>query len=94
LALRVVPDQPVAFAQIIQAVRQEMAMRLCDVIRRRTSLYLSAALDRSVLASCAAVMGRELCWSRRDVAAEVDATDAELSAFRGPLQAGSRPVAA
>lgn len=94
LAARVVPDQPVTFAQIVQAVRHEMAMRLSDVVRRRTSLYLSTALDRSVLGSCAAAMGRELRWTRRDLAAEVDSAAAELAAFRGPLQVDSRPATA
>jgi glycerol-3-phosphate dehydrogenase len=91
LAVRVVPDQPVTLAQIVHAVREEMALRLSDVVRRRTALYLSAALDRTALGACASVMARELRWNRRDSAAEVDSAEAELSAFRGPLQADSRP---
>jgi glycerol-3-phosphate dehydrogenase len=94
LSARVVPDQPVTFAQIVQAVRHEMAMRLSDVVRRRTLLYLSTALDRSVLASCAAVMSRELRWSRRDLAAEVDSAEADLASFRGPLPVESRSATA
>jgi glycerol-3-phosphate dehydrogenase len=94
LAARIVPDLPVAVGQVVHAVRQEMAMRLSDVVRRRTPLYLSAALDSAVLASCAAMMARELRWSRREVAAEIAATEAEIAAFRGPLRVGARPVAA
>ncbi len=94
LAARVVPDQPVTFAQIVQAVRHEMAVRLSDIVRRRTSLYLSTMLDRSVLGSCAAAMARELRWTRRELAAEVDSAEAELVAFRGPLQVDSRPATA
>ena len=71
-----------------------MAMRLTDVVRRRIPLYLSATLDRSVLAACAAVMARELRWNRREMAAEVEAAAAELTTFRGPLQADPHPVAA
>jgi len=93
LAAPIVPDLPVALGQVVHAVRQEMAMRLSDVVRRRTPLYLSAALDRSVLASCAATMARELRWSRRDVAAEIEATEAEIAAFRGPFRVDARPVA-
>jgi hypothetical protein len=63
-------------------------------VRRRIPLYLSAALDRSVLASCAAVMARELRWNRREVAAEIDAAATELANFRGPLQADPHPAAA
>jgi glycerol-3-phosphate dehydrogenase len=95
LAGRIVPDQPIAFGQIVQAVRHEMAMRLSDIVRRRTSLYLSPSLDRSVLSSCAIIMARELRWGRRELAAEVESTEAELTTFRGPLQANSHhPVAA
>lgn len=94
LAARIVPDLPLVFAQIVQAARHEMAMRLSDVVRRRTPLYLSAALDRSVLASCAAVMAREMRWNRREVAAEIDAAAAEIATFRGPLQVDPHPVAA
>jgi glycerol-3-phosphate dehydrogenase len=94
LAARIVPDLPVVLGQVVHAVREEMAMRLSDAVRRRTPLYLSTALDRSVLASCAATMARELRWSRRDVAAEIEATEAEIAAFRGPFRADARPVAA
>jgi glycerol-3-phosphate dehydrogenase len=94
LAARVVPDFPIALAHIVHAVRHEMAMRLQDVIRRRTPLYLSAALDRSALAACAAVLARELRWNRREIAAEIDSAEAQIAAFRGPLQANPRPAAA
>jgi glycerol-3-phosphate dehydrogenase len=94
LAARVVPDLPVVFGQIVHAARHEMAMRLRDVVRRRTPLYLSRVLDRSVLAACAAVMARELRWNRRETAAEIDAAEAEIAAFRGPLRADPRPAAA
>ena len=67
LTARVVPDLPVVMGQVLQAARAEMAMRLSDVIRRRTPLYLSAALDRSALSACAGVMMRELRWSRREI---------------------------
>lgn len=87
LGVRVVPDLAVVLGQVVHAVRDEMAMRLSDVVRRRTPLYLSPALDRSVLAACAAVMARELRWSRRDVSTEIDAAEADIAAFRGPLQA-------
>ena len=94
LAARIVPDLPVVFGHILHAARHEMAMRLSDVVRRRTQLYLSLALDRAVLAACAAVMARELRWNRHDTALEIDAAAAEIAAFRGPLQADPRPVAA
>lgn len=94
LAARVVPDLPVMLSHIVHAVREEMAVHLWDVIRRRTPLYLSSVLDRAALATCASVMARELRWSPRTTATEIDATEAELVAFRGPLRAALRTVAA
>jgi glycerol-3-phosphate dehydrogenase len=94
LAARLVPDQPVLFGHVIHAVRHEMAIHLTDVIRRRTPLYLSKALDHGTLIACATLMARELRWSRREISAEVAAAEAELAAFRGPLQAHLRPAAA
>jgi glycerol-3-phosphate dehydrogenase len=93
-AARVVPDLPVSFGHIAHAAREEMAVHLWDVIRRRTPLYLSRSLDRSVLAACAFVMARELRWGPRTTAVEIDMAEAALSAFRGPLPAVSRPAAA
>ena len=94
LTARIVPDLPQVFGHVVHAARHEMAMRLGDVVRRRIPLYLSAALDRSVLLSCAAVMARELRWNRHETAAEVEAAAAELASFAGPLQADLHPVAA
>ena len=93
-AARVVPDLPVVFSQIAHAVREEMAVHLWDVVRRRTPLYLSRSLDHAALAACASVMARELRWSPRTTAAEIDMTEAELFAFKGPLRTASRPAAA
>ena len=94
LTAPVVPDLPVVMGQVLQAARAEMAMRLSDVIRRRTPLYLSAALDRSALSACAGVMARELRWSRREIGAQIEEAEADLEMFRGPLAADLRHVAA
>jgi glycerol-3-phosphate dehydrogenase len=88
LATRVVPDQPILFGHVVHAVREEMALHLADVVRRRTSLYLSEALDRSTLTACAGLMARELRWSRRETGTEIEAAERELAAFRGPIGAG------
>jgi glycerol-3-phosphate dehydrogenase len=94
LTLRVVPDLSVVLGQVVYAVREQMAIHLWDVIRRRTPLYLSGALDRSALATCAAMMARELRWTWRRTAAEIETAEAELDLFRGPLRAASQPAAA
>jgi glycerol-3-phosphate dehydrogenase len=38
---RVVPDMPVVMGQVVHAVRDEMALHLQDVVKRRLPLYLS-----------------------------------------------------
>ena len=90
LAGRVVADLPVIQAQIVHAARAEMAVQLADVVMRRTQLYLSESLDVATLNACAATLARELRWSQREIAAQVERVEALLEHFRGPLQ---RPVA-
>lgn len=85
LAARVVPDLPVINAQIVQAVREEMAVQLADIVMRRTPLYLSETLDAPTLSACAAVAARELHWDRRETAHQIERVAALVHAFRGPL---------
>jgi glycerol-3-phosphate dehydrogenase len=94
LATRAVPDLPVMMAEIVHAARTEMAVRLSDVIRRRTPLYMSETLDRAALQACAVLLARELHWSQREIGLQVDEVEAEIAAFRGPLQRAARLVAA
>jgi glycerol-3-phosphate dehydrogenase len=94
LATRVVADLPVVLAQIAYAARAEMAVRLADVVMRRTPLYLSAALDRAALSACAATLARELRWSTKESGAQLDETARQLAAFRGPLACDLEPAAA
>jgi glycerol-3-phosphate dehydrogenase len=94
LAARVVADQPVVLAQVAYAARAEMAVRLSDVVMRRTPLYLSHALDRMALTACAATLARELRWSTKETGAQVDEATRQLAAFRGPLMCDLEPAAA
>ena len=94
LAARVVADLPVVLAQVAYAARAEMAVRLADVVLRRTPLYLSSELDRSALTACAATLARELRWSTKETGAQVDETVRQLAAFRGPLACDLEPAAA
>jgi glycerol-3-phosphate dehydrogenase len=94
LAARVVPDLPVVLAQVAYAARAEMAVRLPDVIMRRTPLYLSRSLDRSALTACAATLARELRWSSKETGAQVDEAARQLAAFRGPTVCDLEPAAA
>jgi glycerol-3-phosphate dehydrogenase len=90
----VVPDLPIALAQIAYAGRAEMAVRLSDAVLRRTPLYLSRALDRAALSACAAVLARELRWSTKETGAQVDEAARELATFHGPLVSDLEPAAA
>ncbi len=94
LAALIVADLPVVLAQVAYAARAEMAVRLVDVVMRRTPLYLSRALDRSALTACAATLARELRWSTKETGAQVDEATRELAAFRGPLVCDLEPAAA
>ena len=94
LCARVVPDLPVVLAQVAYAARAEMAVRLSDVVMRRTPLYLSRALDRPALTACAATLARELRWSTKETGAQVDEAARQLAAFRGPLVCDLEPAAA
>ncbi|HEX3843640.1 MAG TPA: FAD-dependent oxidoreductase [Steroidobacteraceae bacterium] len=94
LATQVVPDLPVILAQVAYAARAEMAVRLADVVMRRTPLYLSLALDRQALTACAATLARELRWSSKETGAQADEAARQLAAFRGPLVCDLEPAAA
>jgi glycerol-3-phosphate dehydrogenase len=94
LATQVVADLPVVLAQVAYAARAEMAVRLSDVVMRRTPLYLSRALDRPALTACAATLARELRWSTKETGAQLDEAARELAAFRGPLMCDLEPAAA
>lgn len=94
LGARVVADLPVVLAQVAYAARAEMAVRLPDVIMRRTPLYLSRSLDRSALTACAATLARELRWSSKETGAQVDEAARQLAAFRGPTVCDLEPAAA
>jgi glycerol-3-phosphate dehydrogenase len=78
----IVPDLPVTRAHVIHSVRDEMAFRLWDVIRRRTPLYLSRALDDTAIRVCANLMAKELEWPGTEIVRQIEDTLAELRAFR------------
>jgi glycerol-3-phosphate dehydrogenase len=55
---------PVIEAEIIHAVREEMAQTLADVIFRRTDLGATGHPERACLEECAQIMGAELGWDQ------------------------------
>ncbi len=60
-------------AQVVLAVREEMAMTLDDVITRRTGIGQLGKLGTSAIATTAALMAQELGWSDTRTTAEIAA---------------------
>jgi glycerol-3-phosphate dehydrogenase len=58
-------------AEIIHAIREEMAVRLSDVVFRRTDLGTGRIPTRSELAVCAALMADELGWDKQKTDSEI-----------------------
>jgi len=59
-------------AQVVHAVRREMALTLEDVLFRRTGLGTAGTPGDAAIAKVAALMGRELGWDRAERAAQID----------------------
>lgn len=68
-------------AEVLYAVRREMARRLSDVVFRRTDLGALGDPGEAALESCAAVMAGELDW-------DYDRTRREVAECREAFQAG------
>lgn len=69
---------PVMAAEVIFGVEQEMALRLSDVVLRRTELGAGGHPGREILRECAALMGPVLGWTDAQTEAEIDHTDSGL----------------
>ncbi len=74
LARPISPDSEVLGAEVIHAVRDEMAEKLSDVVRRRTELGSARCPDDNVLQSCADLVGDELGWDEQKKKIEIEET--------------------
>jgi glycerol-3-phosphate dehydrogenase len=68
-------------AEIVHVIREEMAVRLPDVVLRRTGLGAAGHPGADVLAACARIAAAELGWSAQRTATEAAAVEA---AYRIP----------
>lgn len=68
-------------AQVVHAVRDEMALELGDVVFRRTSLGSGGHPGKRALESCAALMAKELGWDRGRVQEEVGKVESRFPRF-------------
>lgn len=76
------PDHPYIGAEVVFAVRREMAVHVGDVLLRRLPLGLvDMAHAREAAPAVAAIMGRELGWDARRCADEVETVHRLLDAW-------------
>jgi len=61
-------------AEVIHAVREEMAYTLADVVQRRTELGSAGLPQPATLQNCATLMGKVLGWDEAKTAQELKAT--------------------
>lgn len=71
----VAPSRPVLRAEILHAVRAEMACTLADVVIRRTGLGSAEHPGREVVERCATLLGAELAWTPERMREEIEAVD-------------------
>lgn len=63
-------------AEVIHAVKEEMALKLSDVVFRRTELGTAGNPGLDSLNKCASLMARELGWDRHKIEKEIQETQA------------------
>lgn len=74
LSKPVLAGHPFILAEVVQAVRSEMAITLADVLLRRTPVFfLGRDQDESATRAAAAVMAGELGWDQTRIDAEIAA---------------------
>ncbi|MGH8607812.1 MAG: glycerol-3-phosphate dehydrogenase C-terminal domain-containing protein [Gammaproteobacteria bacterium] len=72
---RIGPHHPIIKAEVLHAVREEMALHLSDVILRRTELGSVGHPGLAILTAAASIMAKELNWTKTDVANEISAVE-------------------
>jgi glycerol-3-phosphate dehydrogenase len=68
-------------AEVVHAVREEMAQKLSDVVFRRTDLGTAEFPGDTALAGCAGLMAKELGWDNYRLQAELEQTRAAFPCF-------------
>jgi glycerol-3-phosphate dehydrogenase len=75
------PDQPTVEAEVRHAVRHEMAMRLDDIVFRRTGLGTIGHPGRACLERCAAIAASHLGWDDDRRRTEIDQVEQRFSTW-------------
>jgi glycerol-3-phosphate dehydrogenase len=73
-------------AEVVHAVREEMAQKLSDVVFRRTDLGTAEFPGDAALAECAAIMAKELGWDNYRLRTELEETRAAFPSFPSKIE--------
>jgi glycerol-3-phosphate dehydrogenase len=68
-------------AEVVHAVREEMAQRLADVVLRRTELGTGGYPGKETLDECANIMAKEIGWDRARLQNEIQQVEKHLPVF-------------
>jgi glycerol-3-phosphate dehydrogenase len=79
-------ESPVLKAEIIHAVRQEMAQKLVDVVCRRTPLGAVGPPEQNDLLACASLVAAELGWDQKKCQQEIASVGSHYALTRPKLQ--------
>ena len=81
-AAPVAPSVPTIGAEVLHAIRNEGAVRLADIVLRRTTVGAAGHPGAEALAACARIAAAELGWDAQRVQDEIAAVE---SVYRLPL---------
>jgi glycerol-3-phosphate dehydrogenase len=70
------PGTPAVGAEVIYAIRHEMALTLGDVLIRRTGLGADGRPSAGIIQAAARIAADELEWTPERLQQEIDAVDA------------------
>ena len=73
LAARIVSELPFIYADLMLCARNEMAVHLSDLLRRRMPLLILAKIDTAKLRQIAELLAPALGWDADRVTQEVEA---------------------
>ena len=70
--LYTLPGSTVTKAEVLYSIREEMAMKLTDIVFRRTELGIGSRPNQAALQGCAAIVAGELNWNQDRVRQELE----------------------
>jgi glycerol-3-phosphate dehydrogenase len=73
MAVRIVPDLPFIYADLLLCSRDEMVVHLTDLLRRRIPLLILAKVDKNQLRHFAELLAQVLGWDEGRILLEVEA---------------------